>query len=116
MKQIIALMTAVLLSVSPASAADDEFDDFLKKFEEFSESTQDFLEGWVQELGPTLEELGPALEELADRIGDWSLYEAPEVLENGDIIIRRKRPKEEPEVEEPETESEPELEDDSIEL
>ncbi len=109
MKRIIALTTAGILLASPAMAAEDEFEDFLKKFDEFSESTQDFLQGWMQELGPTLEELGPALEELADKIGDWSLYEPPEVLENGDIIIRRKKLKEAPEAEEEPT-------DDSIEL
>ena len=35
-------------------------------------------------------EMGPALAEIADKVEDWSRYEAPEILPNGDIIIRRK--------------------------
>lgn len=34
--------------------------------------------------------LGPTLEGLRDRLGDLGNYEAPEVLPNGDILIRRK--------------------------
>lgn len=37
-----------------------------------------------------LDRLGPVLEGLRDRLGDLSNYEAPEVLPNGDILIRRK--------------------------
>jgi hypothetical protein len=37
-------------------------------------------------------ELSPQLEELRDRMGDMSAYEFPEVLPNGDILIRRKPP------------------------
>ena len=37
-------------------------------------------------------ELGPALEGLRDRLGDIDAYHPPELLPNGDIIIRRKTP------------------------
>lgn len=67
-----------------------------------------FFEGLMQEMEPAIEEfqgltddfapalrdfatkMGPKLTELMDEIEDWSVYEAPEVLDNGDIIIRRK--------------------------
>lgn len=67
-----------------------------------------FFEGLMQEMAPALddmaklmEEAGPALQEFVTDMGpkllgmleeveDWSVYEAPEVLPNGDIIIRRK--------------------------
>lgn len=67
-----------------------------------------FLDGLMQELEPRLEELeglstqmgaamrsfleemGPALGALIQRVEDWSVYEPPEILPNGDIIIRRK--------------------------
>jgi hypothetical protein len=56
-------------------------------------------------------ELEPGLRELRDTIGDLNQYEAPEVLPNGDIIIRRKTPLE------PAPEDEPEIDpDESIEL
>ena len=72
-----------------------------------------FLEGLMDEMGPALERLqdlgpglrdfmmqmGPSLRDLMEEVQDWSVYEAPEILPNGDIIIRRKpeetNPKEE---------------------
>jgi hypothetical protein len=51
-------------------------------------------------------EMEPRLRELRDAIGDLNNYEAPEMLPNGDIIIRRKTPLDPdapgPEEEEPE--------------
>lgn len=38
------------------------------------------------------EEIDPVLRELEDRIGDLSAYHPPEILPNGDILIRRKEP------------------------
>ena len=43
-----------------------------------------------------MEELGPTLLELEGKIIDLNLYELPEVLPNGDIIIRRKAVPEKP--------------------
>ncbi|MDW4499559.1 hypothetical protein R5H30_16315 [Sulfitobacter sp. D35] len=58
-----------------------------------------FLEGLIDEMGPALEgmrqfaeEMGPALQELMTRVENWAEYEKPEMLPNGDIIIRRKTP------------------------
>ncbi len=65
---------------------------------------QMFLEGILREVEPALkdledlgpmlrgfvEEMGPALGELLGEIEDWSLYHPPEILRNGDIILRRK--------------------------
>jgi hypothetical protein len=67
-----------------------------------------FLEGMRREMAPALEDLralvdtmgpamqdflrqmGPAMAALLNRVGDLSAYEAPALLPNGDIIIRRK--------------------------
>jgi hypothetical protein len=46
------------------------------------------------ELGEVLGEMEPMMRELAGMIGDIKNYHAPEVLPNGDIIIRRKSPAE----------------------
>lgn len=65
-----------------------------------------FMDGLLQEMEPALEglqdlgpemlgflrEMGPALAELMEDIKDWSAYHPPEILPNGDIIIRRKDP------------------------
>lgn len=62
-----------------------------------SQDAQDFLQDLLEEMQPAWRELqgfmdamGPAILELMEEIKDWSAYEAPEILENGDIIIRRK--------------------------
>lgn len=62
-----------------------------------------FLDGLMEEMGPALrdfEELTEDARPLLDRlqaelggvIGDLDVYEAPEILPNGDILIRRKAP------------------------
>lgn len=56
------------------------------------------LEGLAEELEPALRsfamEMGPALRDLLAEVEDWSMYHPPEILPNGDIIIRRKSPDE----------------------
>lgn len=70
------------------------------------------LEELMATIGPSMQgflaEMGPALAEIAGKIEDWSVYEAPEILPNGDIIIRRKQPDPaEPDPAEPDTEASP---------
>ncbi|WP_298933300.1 hypothetical protein [uncultured Ruegeria sp.] len=66
------------------------------------------LLGLADEFGPAMqsffEEMGPALAELAGEIQDWSVYETPEILPNGDIIIRKKPTQDPPEDVEPDEE------------
>ena len=75
------------------------------------EPTLDDLQGLAEEFGPALGEfaaqMGPAMRDLLDQVEDWSVYAPPEMLENGEIIIRRKPPEDLPDaipdaVEEPE--------------
>ena len=62
-----------------------------------------FMDGLMDEMEPALRDLGdlakdaaPLMRELQDRPGsvveDIDVYEAPEILPNGDILIRRKEP------------------------
>lgn len=67
---------------------------------------QMFLEGLLREMEPALdglsdlgpalrgfaEEMGPALADVLGKVQDWSAYHPPEILPNGDIVIRRKTP------------------------
>ncbi|WP_127114283.1 hypothetical protein [Shimia sediminis] len=73
---------------------------FLEGLQKQMEPTMDELQTWADELGPALrsftEEMGPALADLMEQVEDWSAYHPPEVLPNGDIIIRRKQPEEVP--------------------
>ncbi|MEL6235650.1 MAG: hypothetical protein AAFR46_14695 [Pseudomonadota bacterium] len=63
-------------------------------------AAQDRDRGTLEELGretdrllrDLMREMAPALRELEDQLRAFDLYEPPEILPNGDIIIRRKRP------------------------
>lgn len=52
------------------------------------------LRGLAEQFGPSmqgfLEEMGPALAGIMEEVKDWSAYHPPEILPNGDIIMRRK--------------------------
>lgn len=56
----------------------------------------DEMEKALTEIGPTLEgfgeEVGPKLRQLIAMIDDFKNYDAPMMLPNGDILIRRKLP------------------------
>ena len=60
----------------------------------------------MREVGPTIEGLGALIETL-DRVDSLENYEKPEILPNGDIVIRRKPGA--PPLQLPEPEAEPEL-------
>lgn len=57
--------------------------------EEFKRRLDEAWEQMMRELGPTIDSLG-ALMETLDQIDSLGNYEKPEVLPNGDIVIRRK--------------------------
>lgn len=102
MKQIAILCAIMTAPALPALAQEDEGQSLMEKGVELffegllqeMEPTLGELLGLADELGPAmqsfLQEMGPALAELAAKVEDWSAYEAPEILPNGDIIIRKK--------------------------
>ncbi|MDX8353719.1 AAA+ family ATPase [Cognatiyoonia sp. IB215182] len=106
MRQIVALTFALGLSVMPAAAQDDtEITDGFNLMEEgarmlmrglMSEvepaitGLRDSLEEMAPELGEFVVTMGPALTDLLNQVDDFSNYEVPEFLPNGDIIIRRR--------------------------
>ncbi|MCB1312054.1 MAG: hypothetical protein KDK29_09275 [Sedimentitalea sp.] len=53
------------------------------------------LRGMAEDYGPSMrsfiEEMGPAFGEMLNEVKDWTQYDPPEILPNGDIIIRKKR-------------------------
>lgn len=91
MKRIIAIIVTVGLS-GPVMAQEDGAGDLSEGLDLLSEGTRLLMEGLMQELAP-------ALEGLREGLDDLSVYHPPEMLPNGDIIIRRKTPLE---VEDPE--------------
>lgn len=102
MKQISLICAFSLLTVLPAHAQDDEGQSlmergaelFLEGLRKEMEPAIDDLMSMAEQFGPAmqsfLQEMGPALADMAEQVQDWSKYEAPEILPNGDIIIRRK--------------------------
>ena len=104
MKQILLPMTLVAaLTAAPLAAQDEDGGPslmeqgmklFFKGLMTEMEPALEELEGLAQEMEPALRDfalnMGPALRGLMDEVDDWSNYHLPEVLPNGDIIIRRK--------------------------
>lgn len=107
MKRFALIMTLAL--AAPPVLAQDDGGEGRSLMEE---GARLFWEGIRREMGPALdtlrdragemepairdfvERMGPALSEMMDKVGDLSAYHPPEVLPNGDIILRRKTPQE----------------------
>ena len=70
------------------------FELFLEGLLQEMEPALDDLQGLADEMEPALRQfsdaMGPMMRDLFDKIDDVNRYELPEVLPNGDIIIRRK--------------------------
>jgi len=107
MRHIATYTAALVLAAWPLHA--EEGDDGLSLMER---GAQLFLEGIMREMEPALDdlqgfaedmepalrgfmqEMGPAFAELLGQIEDLSAYHPPEILPNGDIILRKKTPQE----------------------
>lgn len=100
-------MPALVLSLLAAPVAAQQDDDGLNLMEK---GARLFLRGLMTEMEPALKELdevtremqpllrdfaaemGPALADLLEKVEDWTVYHPPEMLDNGDILIRRREP------------------------
>ncbi|WP_170422816.1 hypothetical protein [Ruegeria arenilitoris] len=104
MKRLIPICALCAILAGPAAAEDEGPKSLMEQgaelfFEGLRQEMEPALEdllGLADQFGPAMqsfiEQMGPALAELAGEIQDWSAYEAPEMLPNGDIIIRKKPP------------------------
>ena len=85
-----ALLIAALLALPlPALAEDAEKPDppMIEGLEDLAEGMRKLLEGFT-------DDMAPLMEDMADQLKGLNAYHPPEVLPNGDIIIRRKTPDE----------------------
>jgi hypothetical protein len=123
MKQIVPPIAVLVFCAAPAFAEEPK-DDGLSLMEEGAKL---FFKGIMQEMEPAMDdlkafadtmepamrqfvrEMGPALAEVLEKVEDLTMYHPPEMLPNGDIIMRRKAPKDQavPETARPEN---PEIE------
>ena len=90
MKFVAAVLSLTL--VSPALAEDPKTS---RGLELLGEGSRLLFEGLREDLTPQLRALADELRELefdGFSVGDLSRYHAPEILPNGDIILRRKEP------------------------
>jgi len=110
MKHVLITATAALLSFSltvPAFADTENDGEIEEGFSLMEEGAKLLFRGIISEIDPAVEEFsdlaqelqpalemlatefGPAMAELFQTLDDIRYYEPPEVLPNGDIIIRR---------------------------
>ncbi|PZX16295.1 hypothetical protein LX81_02147 [Palleronia aestuarii] len=100
MKRFAPLLLGALLSLSPAYAQQTgEPDDIRNGLDQLGEGARTLLRGLMGTVDPEMRKLADALEawdfEGLD-IDDLGRYHPPEVLPNGDILIRRKTPRDTP--------------------
>jgi hypothetical protein len=106
MKQPVLAASLALALTTPAIAQEED-----RGLSLMEEGARLFFRGILQEMEPALDEMqdlaedlrpalrdfaatmGPALQDLLSEVEDWSVYHPPEMLPNGDIILRRKTPK-----------------------
>lgn len=70
------------------------FDGLLQEVDPALKELQDMAKEFEPSLRSFAENIGPSLRGLMEDVGDWSQYHPPEMLENGDIILRKKTPEE----------------------
>ena len=105
MKKLMTLAIVASLSAAPVGAEGDGFSLieegaklFLKGLMQEVEPAMKDLRGLAEEMEPGLrkfvDEMGPAFADLFAKVDDISSYHAPEMMPNGDIIMRKKTPDE----------------------
>ncbi|RLJ59097.1 hypothetical protein BCF46_1239 [Litoreibacter meonggei] len=82
MKQVF-LICAVALAPFSASAQENEPPFGLGDLAPLADNFRDFFDAFT-------EDMMPLMKQLSEKMSDLNAFEAPEVLPNGDIIIRRK--------------------------
>ncbi len=98
----ILVLAAFVAATAPAAQEADDgpglmergFGMFLEGFRDEMSPALENMRRLSAEYGPALfsflEEMGPALGEMLDQVKDWTAYDPPEMLPNGDIILRKK--------------------------
>ena len=106
MKAFFPLILSAALAL-PAAAQEAEEPGIRDGLGMLSEGSRLILEGLMDEMRPFVEDqMIPLLQDLNGMIDDMSAYHAPEILPNGDILIRRRvEPEDAPDA--PETPEDP---------
>ena len=90
----LAVPAAAQETEEPRSLMERGIELFLEGLRGEMEPALDDLGALAEQFGPAmrgfLQEMGPALADILGQVQDWTAYHPPEMLPNGDIIIRRK--------------------------
>jgi len=103
MKQLVPFVVAISMITTPLAAQDEQegntlmeqgIELFLEGLREEMSPAMENMQELLSEFGPALlsfmEEMGPAFGEVLEQVKDWAAYQPPEILPNGDIIMRKK--------------------------
>ncbi|WP_179379130.1 hypothetical protein [Jannaschia marina] len=94
MRHLLTPLALVLGIALPAAAQEQEESLMEQGLRLFMEGLMEEVEPALRDFGELAEDAGPFLREMQRSLGevveDFDAYEAPEILPNGDIIIRRK--------------------------
>ena len=103
MKQFVISSVSAMLLTAPVAAQTDDTTADRSQIEEgvdlLSEGARRLMEGLMGEVEPRMRDLAEALQDWNFEgltIDDLGAYHPPEMLPNGDIIIRRKTPRDTP--------------------
>ena len=100
MRQIAAALTALTLLATPAAAQEEgDPSDIRDGLDQLSEGARTLMRGLMGQVEPEMRDLAEALRQWDFQgidVNDLGRYHPPEVLPNGDIIIRRKEPLDNP--------------------
>lgn len=107
MLRVLVIATALCLPLAaPAQQTDEDgrslieegaklfFRGLMEEVEPALKDLQALAEGMEPALQDFVANMGPALRDILGQVEDWSDYHPPEMLPNGDIILRRKQPAE----------------------
>ena len=104
MRNVTPFLVAACLAVTPVAAQEtppstDEGMSLIERgarmlMEQFLGEVEPHMKDLKEGMDQAMTEMGPALRDLMAKIDDIRNYHPPEVLPNGDIIIRRKTPAE----------------------
>lgn len=86
---VLAAVFAVALAATPLRAQTAESEPGAEADKPLSEEIEDVIRGLVETVEPALKQLRDTFE-VFERIDSLEHYEEPEILPNGDIIMRRK--------------------------
>ncbi len=93
MKQLTAILLSGMIALPAAAQDADTGNDLREGLGLLSEGSRMILEGLMDDMRPMFEDhMLPMLQQLSDMVDDISAYHPPEILPNGDILIRRRVP------------------------